>query len=101
LASAPNLRWPRCACLCAHFGIDPLGVQHGAVADGSARQISRRVFAAELAFVTLTSSISSYLTAFALDQRRLVAADAGIFVGRDVLYPRTALAGHVVALATG
>jgi hypothetical protein len=27
-----------------------------------------RVFAAELAFVTLTSSISSYLTAFALDR---------------------------------
>ena len=58
-----------------------------------------RVFAAELALVTLTSSISSYLTAYRARPRRLVAALARVLARRDVLRARPDLAVHAVALA--
>src|SRR6185503_16129400 len=54
--------------LCAHFGGSILWVFSTVLLQMEVPDRFRgRVFAAELALVTLTSSISSYLTAYALD----------------------------------
>src|SRR5262249_3226058 len=68
LAGAPNLPIAALCVLCAHFGGSILWVFSTVLLQMEVPDRFRgRVFAAELAFVTLTSSISSYLTAFALD----------------------------------
>jgi MFS family permease len=68
LAGAPNLPLAALCVLCAHFGGSILWVFSTVLLQMEVPDRFRgRVFAAELAFVTLTSSISSYLTAFALD----------------------------------
>jgi MFS family permease len=69
LAAAPNLPVAALCVLCAHFGGSILWVFSTVLLQMEVPDKFRgRVFAAELAFVTLTSSISSYLTAFALDR---------------------------------
>jgi MFS family permease len=69
LAGAPNLPLAALCVLCAHFGGSILWVFSTVLLQMEVPDRFRgRVFAAELAFVTLTSSISSYLTAFALDR---------------------------------
>jgi hypothetical protein len=69
LAGAPNLPLAALCVLCAHFGGSILWVFSTVLLQMEVPDRFRgRVFAAELAFVTLTSSISSYLTAVALDR---------------------------------
>ena len=69
LAGAPNLPLAALCVLCAHFGGSILWVFSTVLLQMEVPDRFRgRVFAAELAFVTLTSSISSYLTAYALDR---------------------------------
>jgi MFS family permease len=69
LAGAPNLPLAALCVLCAHFGGSILWVFSTVLLQMEVPDRFRgRVFAAELALVTLTSSISSYLTAFALDR---------------------------------
>jgi MFS family permease len=69
LAGAPNLPLAALCVLCAHFGGSILWVFSTVLLQMEVPDRFRgRVFAAELALVTLTSSISSYLTAYALDR---------------------------------
>jgi MFS family permease len=69
LAGAPNLPLAALCVLCAHFGGSILWVFSTVLLQMEVPDKFRgRVFAAELALVTLTSSISSYLTALALDR---------------------------------
>lgn len=69
LAFAPVLPVAALAVLCAHFGGSILWVFSTVLLQMEVPDRFRgRVFAAELALVTLTSSISSYVTAFALDR---------------------------------
>ena len=68
LAGAPTLPLAALAVLCAHFGGSILWVFSTVLLQMEVPDEFRgRVFAAELALVTLTSSISSYATAYALD----------------------------------
>lgn len=68
LAWAPNLPIAALCVLCAHFGGSILWVFSTVLLQMEVPDKFRgRVFAAELALVTLTSSISSYATAYALD----------------------------------
>lgn len=69
LAWAPTLPLAALCVLCAHFGGSILWVFSTVLLQMEVPDRFRgRVFAAELALVTLTSSISSYLTAYALDE---------------------------------
>jgi hypothetical protein len=69
LAGAPSLPLAALCVLCAHFGGSILWVFSTVLLQMEVPDRFRgRVFAAELALVTLTSSISSYFTAFALDR---------------------------------
>jgi MFS family permease len=69
LALAPVLPLAALAVLCAHFGGSILWVFSTVLLQMEVPDRFRgRVFAVELALVTLTSSISSYLTAVALDR---------------------------------
>ena len=69
LAGAPSLPLAALCVLCAHFGGSILWVYSTVLLQMEVPDRFRgRVFAAELALVTLTSSISSYFTAFALDR---------------------------------
>jgi MFS family permease len=68
LAWAPNLPVAALCVLCAHFGGSILWVFSTVLLQMEVPDKFRgRVFAAELALVTLVSSISSYATAYALD----------------------------------
>ena len=67
----------RCAFCCAHFGGSILWVFSTVLLQLEVPDRFRgRVFAAELALVTLMSSISSYWTGYELDRAGMVAADA-------------------------
>ena len=69
LAGAPTLPLAALAVLCAHFGGSILWVFSTVLLQMEVPDRFRgRVFAVELALVTLTSSISSYVTAYALDR---------------------------------
>jgi MFS family permease len=69
LAAATSLPTAALSVLCAHFGGSILWVFSTVLLQMEVPDKFRgRVFAVELALVTLTSSISSYLTAYALDQ---------------------------------
>lgn len=69
LAWAPTLPLAALAVLCAHFGGSILWVFSTVLLQMEVPDGFRgRVFAAELALVTLTSSISSYVTAVAVDR---------------------------------
>jgi MFS family permease len=69
LAGAPTLPLAALCVLCAHFGGSILWVFSTVLLQMEVPDRFRgRVFAAELALVTLTSSISSYLTAYVLDR---------------------------------
>jgi MFS family permease len=69
LAGAPSLPLAALCVLCAHFGGSILWVFSTVLLQMEVPDRFRgRVFAAELALVTLTSSISSYFTAVALDR---------------------------------
>jgi MFS family permease len=69
LAGAPTLPLAALCVLCAHFGGSILWVFSTVLLQMEVPDRFRgRVFSAELALVTLTSSISSYITAFALDR---------------------------------
>ena len=60
---------PRCACCCAHFGGSILWVFSTVLLQMEVPDRFRgRVFAAELALVTLMSSVSSYWTGYQLDR---------------------------------
>jgi len=68
LAGAPTLALASMAVLCAHIGGSILWVFSTVLLQMEVPdQFRGRVFAAELAFLTLITSLSSYLTAFALD----------------------------------
>ena len=69
LAVAPTLPLAALCVLCAHFGGSILWVFSTVLLQMEVPDRFRgRVFAAELALVTLTSSMSSYWTAYALDR---------------------------------
>ena len=69
LAVAPTLPLAALAVLCAHVGGSILWVFSTVLLQMEVPDRLRgRVFAAELGLVTLTTSLSSYFTAFALDQ---------------------------------
>ena len=69
LAGAPTLPIAAFCVMCAHFGGSILWVFSTVLLQMEVPDRFRgRVFAAELALVTLTSSISSYVTAYALDR---------------------------------
>ncbi|MBI3493702.1 MAG: MFS transporter [Acidobacteria bacterium] len=69
LAGAPTLALAAMAVLCAHVGGSILWVFSTVLLQLEVPDRFRgRVFAAELAFVTLITSLSSYCTAFALDR---------------------------------
>jgi MFS family permease len=69
LASAPTLWIAALAVLCAHFGGSILWVFSTVLLQLEVPDRFRgRVFAAELALVTISSSVSSYWTAYELDQ---------------------------------
>jgi MFS family permease len=69
LAGAPTLAIAALCILCAHFGGSILWVFSTVLLQMEVPdQFRGRVFAAELALVTLTSSMSSYVTGFALDR---------------------------------
>ena len=69
LAVAPTLALGAICVLLAHFGGSVLWVFSTVLLQMEVPDRFRgRVFSAELALVTLTSSVSSYLTAYALDQ---------------------------------
>jgi MFS family permease len=69
LAAAQNLPLAALCVLCAHFGGSILWVFSTVLLQMEVPDRFRgRVFAAELALVTLTSSISSYLTGVGLDR---------------------------------
>jgi MFS family permease len=69
LALAPTLPWAALSVLLAHFGGAALWVFSTVLLQIEVPDRFRgRVFAAELALVTLTSSVSSYLTGYGLDQ---------------------------------
>src|SRR4051812_19850780 len=69
LAGAPTLPIAALCILCAHFGGSILWVFSTVLLQMEVPdQYRGRVFAAELALVTLTSSMSSYATGFALDR---------------------------------
>ena len=77
LAWAPTLAVAALCVLCAHFGGSILWVFSTVLLQMEVPDRFRgRVFAAELALVTLMSSASSYWTGYAARPRRLVAADA-------------------------
>lgn len=92
LAWAPNLPTAAIAVLCAHFGGSILWVFSTVLLQMEVPDRYRgRVFAAELALVTLTSSLSSYATAYALDRggwspRSLSFALGALFVVPGVLW---------------
>jgi hypothetical protein len=68
LAAAPTLVLAALAVLLAHFGGSVLWVFSTVLLQMEVPDRFRgRVFAAELAFVTLVTSLSSYWTAYALD----------------------------------
>ena len=68
LAFAPTLPVAAAAVLCAHFGGSILWVFSTVLLQMEVPDRFRgRVFAAELALVTLSSSVSSYWTAYQLD----------------------------------
>jgi hypothetical protein len=69
LAGAPSLPIAALCILCAHFGGSILWVFSTVLLQMEVPDVFRgRVFAAELALVTLTSSMSSYATGYALDR---------------------------------
>jgi MFS family permease len=69
LAGAPTLPLAALCVMCAHFGGSILWVFSTVLLQMEVPDRFRgRVFSVELALVTLTSSISSYFTAFALDR---------------------------------
>jgi hypothetical protein len=69
LAAAPTLLLAAFCILCAHFGGSILWVFSTVLLQMEVPDRFRgRVFAAELALVTLTSSLSSYWTGYALDR---------------------------------
>src|SRR3954471_4960439 len=92
LAGAPSLPIAAAAVLCAHFGGSILWVFSTVLLQMEVPDRFRgRVFAAELALVTLTSSISSYATGFALDRihwppRTLAFALGALFLAPGVLW---------------
>src|SRR4029077_17403126 len=68
LAGAPSLTVAALCVLCAHFGGSILWVFSTVLLQLEVPDRFRgRVFAAELALVTLVTSVSSYLTAYGLD----------------------------------
>lgn len=70
LAAAPTLPVAALCVLCAHFGGSILWVYSTVLLQMEVPDRFRgRVFAAELALVTLTSSISSYAAGYGLDER--------------------------------
>ena len=72
LAAAPSLAVAALCVLCAHFGGSILWVFSTVLLQLEVPDRFRgRVFAAELALVTLTSSISSYWTGWELDHRHV------------------------------
>ena len=88
LAGAPTLALAALCVLLAHFGGSILWVFSTVLLQIEVPDRFRgRVFAAELALVTLISSVSSYLTGYAARSRGLVAARAGVRARRDVLRP--------------
>jgi len=88
LAGAPTLPLAALCVLCAHFGGSILWVFSTVLLQMEVPDRFRgRVFAAELALVTLTSSISSYLTAYALDQRGMSPRTAAFSLGAMFCIP--------------
>ena len=92
LAGAPTLPTAALSVLCAHFGGSILWVFSTVLLQMEVPDRFRgRVFAVELALVTLTSSVSSYVTAYALDRaggspRALAFALGVMFVVPGVLW---------------
>ena len=99
LALAPTLVLAALCVLFAHFGGAILWVFSTVLLQMEVPDRFRgRVFAAELALVTLTSSISSYWTGYELDRGGWSPRMMAFALGRDVLRARHALAHHRVAM---
>jgi MFS family permease len=88
LAAAPSLPMAAACVLLAHFGGAILWVFSTVLLQMEVPDEFRgRVFAAELALVTLTSSISSYLTAYALDELLWSPRSASLALGIGFAVP--------------
>ena len=86
---APTLPSRRLCVLCAHFGGSILWVFSTVLLQMEVPDRFRgRVFAAELALVTLPSSISSYWTGYELDRGGWSPRTLAFALGRDVLRAR-------------
>jgi MFS family permease len=82
LAGASSLPLAATAVLCAHFGGSILWVFSTVLLQMEVPdQFRGRVFAAELALVTVTSSLSSYATAYALDAGGWSPREASFLLG--------------------
>ena len=82
LAWAPNLPVAALCVLCAHFGGSILWVFSTVLLQMEVPDRFRgRVFSVELALVTLTSSISSYATAYALDHEQWSPRNLSLVLG--------------------
>ena len=100
LAFAPTLWIAALAVLCAHFGGSILWVFSTVLLQLEVPDRFRgRVFAAELALVTISSSASSYWTGLPARSRRLVAAQPVVRARRDVHGAGGGLAADPVAMA--
>lgn len=90
LALSPVLPLAALAVLCAHFGGSILWVFSTVLLQMEVPDRFRgRVFAAELAMVTLTSSISSYMTAYALDHAGWSPRSMALLLGTLFCVPGT------------
>lgn len=90
LSGAPSLPIAALCILCAHFGGSILWVFSTVLLQMEVPDRFRgRVFAAELALVTLTSSISSYATGYALDRVGWSARSMAFMLGALFFVPGT------------
>src|ERR1700752_1745513 len=82
LAAAPTLPIAALCVLCAHFGGSILWVFSTVLLQMEVPDRFRgRVFAAELALVTLTSSVSSYVAGYGLDQQQWSPRKMSFWIG--------------------
>jgi hypothetical protein len=88
LAAAPTLPVAALCVLCAHFSGSILWVYSTVLLQMEVPDRFRgRVFAAELALVTLTSSISSYVAGYGLDERHWSPRSMALWLGMAFCVP--------------
>ena len=88
LGGAPNLAWASLAVMCAHFGGSILWVFSTVLLQMEVpNELRGRVFAVELASMTLMLSISSYWTGYALEYGGTTPRAAAVLLGAAFAAP--------------